>query len=79
MSRVLEVFFWYLVRIFYIHENYFNSKVVFIFLIGIYDLVPLLKTDINENLKMNLNEAEHCSPLAKSKNFRMKKLRILKF
>ena len=44
----------------------FNS---FYFYLGIYDLVPLLKTDVNENLKMDLNEAKNCSPLAKFKKF----------
>ena len=36
---------------------------------GVFDLRPLLKTDINDNPKMDLNEAENISPLLKENTF----------
>lgn len=33
---------------------------------GIFDLTPLLKTDINDNVKMDLKEAQYASPMFKN-------------
>jgi arylformamidase len=48
---------------------------------GIYDLIPLIQTEINENLKMDLIEANNCSPLLKPFSFisdsQKKEIRIL--
>jgi arylformamidase len=33
---------------------------------GVFDLTPILKTDINDNLHMNVEEAVQCSPLLKT-------------
>lgn len=46
-------------------ESNINLRGLFL-VSGVYDLTPLLETDINDNLKMDLNEATSCSPLFKS-------------
>lgn len=42
---------------------------------GVFDLRPLLKTDINDNLKMDLNEASNLSPMLKEVCFVGQELR----
>ncbi len=37
----------------------------FFLVAGVYDLIPLLKTDVNDNVKMNLIEATDSSPMFK--------------
>lgn len=47
---------------------------------GVYDLMPILKTDINDNLKMDAAEAERSSPLFKhemSSSFTRESIRVL--